>query len=213
MVHLGILTRGVLNLHFGVTSAADGDSDLVTVGRFRTLFAMLSCPFRLLILLLPTLLSGCWGTSNPPPPRESVVSHFVLGSPDLIQTTIVDALPVKAARLKLPDGQMVEASQIDKERNVYSERTGYGPNLGVGVAGGSQGGVSTGIGFGFPLFGGGGPSGIRTGSMTTSTIRFKVPDMAAYRRNWQSWVLHIDLDDGANRRTIETLPPAPPKDE
>ena len=166
-----------------------------------------------LTLALALVLGGCWGGSSPPPLRESVVSHFVLGSPDLIQTTIVDALPVKAAMLKLPGGQMVEATQIDKERNVYTDRGyGYGPNLGVGVAGGSNGVVSSGVGFGFPLFGVGQGGGYRTGSMTTSTVRFKVPDMAAYRRDWQQWVLHIDLDDGANRRSIETLPPAPPQE-
>ena len=173
--------------------------------RFQTVIPILG-------LAVSSALAGCWGGSNTPPPRESVNSHFVLGSTNQIQTTIVDALPVKAAALKLPNGQMIAAQQIDKERNVYSERTGYGPGFGVGVGGGSNGGVSTGIGFGFPLFGGSGPSGYRTGSMTTSTARFTVPDMAAYRRDWQHWVLHIDLDDGANRRSIETLPPAPPKE-
>jgi hypothetical protein len=166
---------------------------------------------RLIPAALALMLSGCWGSEPPPAPRESVNSHFVLGSTDQIQTTIVDVLPVKAAMLKLPNGQQVAAQQIDKEHNVYNERTGYGPNFGVGVAGGSNGGVSSGVGFGFPLFGGGGTSGTRTHSMTTSTVRFKVPDMAAYRRDWQQWVLHIDLDDGANRRSIETLPPAPPQ--
>lgn len=177
-------------------------------------------PSRSFRLLIPTLaalslcalsLAGCWGGGGAPPPRESVVSRFVLGSPDMIQATVVDALPVKAAMLKLPDGQTVAAQQIDRERNVYSERTGYGPGFGVGVAGGSNGGVSSGIGFGFPLFGGGGPSGTRSHSLTTSTVRFRVPDMAAYRRDWQRWILHIELDDGANRRSIETLPPAPPQ--
>jgi hypothetical protein len=171
-------------------------------------------PFRSLIpAFIALLLAGCWGGSEPPPaPRESVNSHFVLGSTDQIQATIVDVLPVKAAMLKLPNGQQVAAQQIDKEHNVYNENTGYGPNFGVGVAGGSNGVVSSGVGLGFPLFGGGGYSGSRTHSMTTSTVRFKVPDMAAYRRDWQQWVLHIDLDDGANRRSIETLPPAPPED-
>lgn len=174
---------------------------------------MRSDPFRLLVPALASLfLSGCWGGGDAPPPRESVNSHFVLGSTDEIQTTIVDVLPVKAATLRLPDGQQLTAQQIDKEHNVYSENYGYGPNVGVGVAGGSNGVVSSGIGFGFPFFGGGGGSSTRTHSMTTSTVRFKVPDMAAYRRDWQRWVLHIDLDDGANRRSIETLPPAPPKE-
>ncbi len=115
---------------------------------------------------------------------------------------------MKSAVLKRPDGVAIAAARIDRDRNTYSEDTGYGPNLGARVVGGSSGGVSSGVGFGFPLFGGGGPSGAQTHSMTTSTVRFQVPDMAAYRRDWQHWVLHIDLDDGANSRTIETLPPA-----
>ena len=180
---------------------------------FTTLRSAVPIRMRALALALVLPLGGCWGGGDTaPPPRESVVSHFVPGATDQIETTIVDALPAKAAVLKLPDGETVAAAQIDREHNVYSEGTGYGPNLGVGVAGGSSGGVSSGIGFGFPLFGGGGPSGTRTGSMTTSTVRFKVPDMAAYRRDWQHSVLHIDLDDGANRRSIETLPPAPPQE-
>jgi hypothetical protein len=174
-------------------------------------------PSRLFRLLIPALaallLAGCWGASAPPPPRQSVISRFVTGSPDQITATITDPLPVKTALLKMPDGRTVAAQQIDKERNVYNERGGYygGPGFGVGVAGGSNGGVSSGIGFGIPL-GGGGYGGTRSHSMTTSTVKFKVPDMAAYRRDWQQWVLHVELDDGANRRTIETLPPAPPQE-
>lgn len=174
---------------------------------------MPSFPFRLLVpVLAALLLAGCWGSSAPPP-RQTVISRFVMGSPDQITATIIDPLPVKAAVLKMPDGQVLVAQQIDKERNVYNERSGYygGPGFGVGVAGGSNGGVSSGIGFGIPLGGGGGYGGTRSHSMTTSTVKFKVPDMAAYRLNWQQWVLHIDLDDGANRRSIETLPPAPPQ--
>jgi hypothetical protein len=159
---------------------------------------------------LALALAGCWGGDTTPPPQESVESHFVLDAPDQILTTIVDPLPVKAAVLRQPDGQTVVAYQIDKDRSTYTDTNDpYGSGLGVGVEGGSNGGVSTGVGFGFPLFGGGGPDS-RSHSTTTSTLRFKVPDMAAYRRDWQHWVLHVDLDDGANRRSIETLPPAPP---
>src|SRR4051812_32340381 len=96
-------------------------------------------------LFLGVTLGGCSGDGDTPPPRESVASDFVRGSADQIQTTVVDVLPVKAAALRRPDGQTVAADQIDRDRNVYNEDTGYGPNLGVGVAGGSNGGVSSGI--------------------------------------------------------------------
>lgn len=174
---------------------------------------MLAASFRLLTLALATLLiSGCWGGASTPPPRESVTSQFVPGAQDQILTTIVDPLPVTTAVLRLPDGQTVAAYQIDRDRNTYTDSNDYsGSGLGVGVEGGSNGGVSTGIGFGFPLFGGGGPDR-RSHSTTTSVLRFKVPDMNAYRRDWQRWVLHVDLDDGTNRRSIETLPPAPPRE-
>jgi hypothetical protein len=171
---------------------------------------MTSAPIRLLLLTAGLALAGCWGGETTPPPRESMASHFVLGSQDQITTTIVDPLPVKSALLRQPDGQSIAAYQIDKDRNTYTDTNDYyGSGLGVGVEGGSSGGVSTGVGFGFPLFGGGGPDA-RSHSTTTSTLRFKIPDMAAYRRDWQRWVLHVDLDDGVNRRSIETLPPAPP---
>jgi hypothetical protein len=171
------------------------------------------CRLRRLRLLLGAVLAlglgGCWGGSSAPPPRQSVVSHFVAGAPGTIETVIVDPLPVKAARLLRPQGPAIEAARIDRDRNVYAEDTGYGPGVAIGAEGGSQSRVSTGIGFAFPLFGGGG-SGVRTTAMTTSTLRFQVPDMAAYRRGWQGWTLQLELDDGASRRTIETLPPAPP---
>lgn len=173
---------------------------------------MVSARFRsaFLISIIASGLAGCWSGDTEAPPRESVVSRFMLGSQDEILTTIVDPLPVKTALLREPDGQTIAAYQIDRERNTYTDTNDpYGSGLGVGVEGGSNGGISTGVGFGFPLFGGGGPDS-RSHSTTTSTVRFKVPDMAAYRRDWQHWVLHIDLDDGANRRSIETLPPAPP---
>jgi hypothetical protein len=173
---------------------------------------MVSTCFRsvLPILAFSLVLAGCSGGATTPPPRESVESHFVLGSADQVVTTIVDPLPVKNAVLRLPDGQTVAAFQIDKQRSTYTDTNDYyGSGVGVGVEGGSNGVVSSGIGIGFPLFGGGG-SDARSHSITTSVLRFKVPDMTAYRRDWQRWVLHVDLDDGANRRSIETLPPAPP---
>jgi hypothetical protein len=166
----------------------------------------------LLAAILAPVLAGCDSASLPPAPRQSMTSRFAAGAPDVIETTLVDPLPVRVATLRPANGPAIAALSIDTERNLYSDETGYGPNVDIGVAGGSASPVTTGIGIGFPLFGGGPGSARHTASMTTSTMRFRIPDMAAYRRDWQHWVLHLDLDDGASRRTIETLPPAPPPD-
>jgi hypothetical protein len=176
-------------------------------------------------LAFALVLTGCGGSDLPPPPRQAVISHFDAshsdsghsdpghsdsGSAGTIETVVVDPLPVKAAHLALPDGRMIAPVGIDRDREMYSDDTGSAPNFGVGVSGGSSSRVSTGFGIGFPLFGGGDGGGHHTASMTTSTLRFRIPDMNAYRADWQHWILHLDLDDGANRRSIETLPPAPP---
>jgi hypothetical protein len=160
-------------------------------------------------LALAFPLAGCGGSDLPPPPRQAVTSHFIADPPGTIETTVIDPLPVKSAHLTVQDGRVIQPDRIDRDRQVYSDDTGSRPNIGVGVSGGSASRVSTGFGIGFPLFGGG-DSGSHTAAMTTSTIRFRVPDMDAYRTGWQHWVLQIDLDDGVTRRSLETLPPAPP---
>jgi hypothetical protein len=159
-----------------------------------------------------TLLAGCWGGgdtgSSGPVPQESVTSRFFAGTPSRIEMVIVDPLPVESARLVTAEGVAIAAREIVREKNAYADQGDSLPHVAVGAAGGSQTRVTTGIGIEFPFLGGGG-SQPRAVSMTTSRITFTVPDRAVYEETWQSWVLHVDLSDGTNRRTIETLPPKP----
>lgn len=189
----------------------------------------------LIPLMLSTALAGCsWfgddlppvqqmpnpalaTPKSPPPPlpaastSDSVPQYegtqATLAN-DLITVTVSDPLPAKAARLVAPDGTLTEALAIDTERNLSREDNSLRPRIGVGAVGGSGGGgISTGIGIGFPLFG---ASESRTYSVTESRITFRLPDAAAYRRDWQRYAIAVDLDDGVNRRTFQMLPPAPP---
>lgn len=164
------------------------------------------------IVLTGFSLSGCWGgdADTSPAPQESVTSRFIAGTPSHIETVIVDPLPVARAHLVTADGVTIEAKEILREKNGYADEGGSLPHVSVGASGGSQTRVTTGIGIEFPLFGGGGTDS-RAISRTTSTITFMVPDLAVYDATWQHWLLHIELDDGANHRTIETLPPKPPR--
>ena len=125
-----------------------------------------------------------------------------------INMTVRDPLPVSAATLIDPQGNRIVASRIDRDRVAYTGRGSGWPRIGVGVSGGSSSGVSTGFGIGFPLL----PQTTEAaGSIYESRFNFAVPDATAYAASWQRWKVHIDLSDGVNSRSFETLPPAPPQ--
>jgi len=162
------------------------------------------------------LLAGCWGGdtgssgASSPAPQQSVTSQFFAGTPSHIETVIVDPLPVESARLVTADGTAIAAREILRDKTTYAGEDDRFPHVAVGAEGGSASRVTTGVGIEFPLFGGGGQEPAPT-SMTTSTVTFVVPNLEVYGRDWQHWILHIELGDGANHRTIETLPPKPPR--
>ncbi len=161
----------------------------------------------LTIFALLTLTACGYNSQKPSGIGESVTSAISPEDASVIVVNVSDPLPVKAARLIDPAGKVTEGFAIDTDRATYSDGGGLKPNVGVGVTGGSNGGVSTGIGIGFPLFGSG--SGTATHRVTESRIRLRIDDMAAYRANWQRYTLAVDLDDGVNRRSFQMLPPAP----
>ncbi|MDY0871452.1 hypothetical protein [Dongia rigui] len=163
---------------------------------------------RTLTILALLALSACgYNSAQPGGIDESVAAAISPEDASVIVVTVRDPLPVKSARLIDPAGQATEAFAIDTDRATYSDGGGLKPNVGVGVTGGSSGGVSTGIGIGFPLFGSG--SGTATHRVTESRIRLRIADMAAYRLNWQRYKLAVDLDDGVNRRAFQMVPPPP----
>ena len=145
--------------------------------------------------------SGYGGTSP-----YSTDAHFLSGDPTVIEVTIRDPLPVKHAVLIDPTGVETAAYDIQRDRQTYSSDGGPRPSVGVGVGGGSSGHFGTGIGIGFPIYSGG--SGSRA-DVTESTAKVKISNPVLYRNSWQSWKLRIDLEDGANKRTIELAPPKP----
>lgn len=163
---------------------------------------------RVLTLLAFLALAACGYNSAPPGGiDESVTTTISPEDAAVIVVRVSDPLPVKSARLIAPDGKLTEAFAIDRDRQTYSSSGGGQPNVGVGVSGGSSGGVSTGIGIGFPIFSSG--SGQATHRITESRIEIRIPDLAAYRLNWQRYAIAVDLDDGVNRRAFQMIPPAP----
>jgi hypothetical protein len=141
-------------------------------------------------------------------PRPDYLASFAPEAADLLLVEVRDDDPVRAARLVAPDGAAIEAHAIDSERHSRGGGGGgFYPSVGVGVGGGSGGGgVSTGVGIGFPIFGGGGGGG-RT--EYESVARIRIPDLAAYRANWQSYEVRVTLGEGADAHEVVIPAPEP----
>jgi hypothetical protein len=144
-------------------------------------------------------------SANDLPPLEASIPS---NAPNRIYVTVRDPLPVSAATLVDPQGHQITASRIDHDRLSYGGSPVGWPSIGVGIMGGSNSGVSTGFGIGFPLFPG---QAQAAGSVNESRFGFALPDVAAYNASWQHWKIHIDLSNGVTSRSFETLPPAPPR--
>ncbi len=121
-----------------------------------------------------------------------------------------DALAVADARLIDPAGTAYPAAKIERDRTSYRSDEGLQPSVGAGVAGGSGGWMSSGVGIGLsiPLFSGGGAQD----EVTESRVTFRLPDPAAYRASWQRWKIHLDLAGDGTGRSIDLPAPAPPKE-
>jgi hypothetical protein len=157
-------------------------------------------PILAMVLLAACSSNGGSGT------QYSSDAHFSAGDPTVIEVKVRDPLPVKRAVLVDPSGVETAAYDIQRDRQTYSSGGGARPTVGVGVGGGSSGNFGTGIGIGFPIYSGG--SDYR-GEVTESIAKVKISNPVLYRTTWQSWKLRVELEDGANKRTIEMVPPKP----
>lgn len=128
---------------------------------------------------------------------------------DVIEIELEDERAFDEAQLVAPDGTVIDAYRIDRDTETVRDDYYNRPSVGVGVGGGS-GGVGVGFGIGFPIFSGGGSSGHVTGH--ESRARIRVPDMVAYRRDWEDWRLRVHLEGVAGGgRWMEMDAPAPPQ--
>ncbi|HVI90317.1 MAG TPA: hypothetical protein VM659_18575 [Dongiaceae bacterium] len=137
-----------------------------------------------------------------------ITARIAADMPDHIVVSVNDPLPVSAASLVDPQGRVITAARIDHSRVSYKGGGSGWPRIGFGLSGGSSSGVSTGFGIGIPLFP---QTSEAAGSVNESSFSFTIPDIAAYNGSWQRWKIHVDLSDGVNTRSFETLPPAPPR--
>jgi hypothetical protein len=161
---------------------------------------------RTLVPILVMLALAACSNSGGSGTQYSSDAHFSAGDPTVIEVKVRDPLPVARAVLVDPNGVETAAYDIQRDRQVYRSGGGARPTVGVGVGGGSSGNFGTGIGIGFPIYSGGSDS---RSEVTESTAKVKISNPVLYRTTWQSWKLRVDLEDGANKRTIEMAPPKP----
>ena len=173
----------------------------------------------ILILISAFLTASCTGNSGShtyeAAPANPVVTSFAGSEQDTVKVQVTDPQPVTRVELLAPDGRILLAHQIDRERLTRQGGGYYGqPTVGVGVGGGSGGccwgsggGVGVGLGFGFPLGDAREPD-YGPGAVA-STALVHVPDMAAYRAQWQQWKVRIYLGEGAGERMVEVAAPQP----
>jgi hypothetical protein len=171
----------------------------------------------ILILISAFLTASCSGNSGShsygSAAANPVVTSFSGSEQDTVKVQVTDPQPVTRVELAAPDGRVFLAHQIDRERLTRQGGNYYGqPTMGVGVGGGSGccwngGGVGVGVGFGFPLGDARQPDDRPAGVASTALVH--VPDMAAYRAQWQQWKVRIYLGEGTNERMVEVAAPPP----
>jgi hypothetical protein len=160
---------------------------------------------KLLPILAMLLLAAC-SSSGGSGTQYSSEAHFLSSDPTVIEVKVRDRLPVARAVLVDPTGVETAAYDIQRDRETYYSDGGARPSVGVGVGGGSSGHFGTGIGIGFPIYSGGSRY---ASDITESTAKIKISNPVLYRSSWQSWKLRVDLEEGANKRTVELVPPKP----
>lgn len=149
------------------------------------------------------LLAACAASGSPPPPPGTAQALFTGAA--TIQVTASDYVPARAVTLVGPFGE-VPAVSIDTTTSPGYAAAPAGGALSLGLGAGG-GGTFGGIGFGFPLIGGGGPAAPPT-SISTAVVR--VPAEPPYAEVWRQSQIRIQFGEPPAVRYISIPAPPPP---
>jgi hypothetical protein len=144
-----------------------------------------------------------------PPSRPTFTVSFLAGSADTVEVTLEDRQPMEKAELLAPDGTTLAAERVATDRTVVrQDQDGLG--IGIAAEGGSSDPVHTDVGVSLPLFGTEQPSPAES---YASRALIRIPDMAAYRADWQRWTLRLLLGSPTGtERKVELPAPRPPEE-
>jgi hypothetical protein len=143
--------------------------------------------FRRLALAALLALGACAAPAVPgdlAPRFGEVKARFLTGQDvDVIEVRALDAVPIRAAALILPDGTRVPAEQVDADASPTRPQA---PAIGLGNA-----------------------STTFVGQIASAAL-IRVPDPPAYRQGWKAAVVEVTMGDDAGRRTERLAAPPPP---
>jgi hypothetical protein len=152
------------------------------------------------------LLAACAASGSPAPPPGTAQALFTGAA--TIQVTASDYVPARAVTLVGPHGE-VPAVSIDTTTSPgYAAAPPAGGALGLGLGAGG-GGTFGGIGFGFPLIGGGPAPAAPPTSISTAVIR--VPTEPPYAEVWRHSEIRIQFGEPPAVRYISIPAPPPPQ--
>ncbi|MGH6931677.1 MAG: hypothetical protein ACREEE_04520 [Dongiaceae bacterium] len=133
-------------------------------------------------------------------------SGFLAADDHTIEVIVTAEKPAVGIELISPAGLVQPATRIERTRIASGAAGDPEIGFGVGVFGGSNSGVGTAVGIGFPLTIGGEAA---RRPMVRSRAELSVTDLAAYRSEWRRWRIRVSFDDPL--REITTPAPPPPE--
>jgi len=155
------------------------------------------------------MLTGCAGSPDSVDVAQrpfTAVARFLAGDEvTVIQVTLNDRQPLRAADLIGPGGAVIAADSLD----VSSPATYQQPFARQPIAGGMSGGGVT-----LPpgAFGNFAPAGSQTVSagQLRSTALIRLDDPGSYVRDWRLWQVRLRIGDPPNVNVVTLPAPQPP---
>jgi hypothetical protein len=156
-----------------------------------------------------TVVTACGAeTGLPPLPTDQVTARFPPGGVvDVIEIDAVNRLPLRAAELVAPDGEITPASYLhvapSPDVTFYQRFVSFyeGNSFGVG---------NVGSGAPAPVDLAGAPQGSARLLAMVSTASIPLPDEIAYRREWRSYRIFLSFGDLAGEVERRVLPAPEP---